>query len=195
MTPDLFLIFFWAHLILFLLCFFLIPRLFRNQAWYHQTGKKLLVVKERQLETNPLLKRFAKAVDEGSIMNARLIIASLILFKSLGMAVIGVVGATLFLIPIQAVMMASISEQMKLRGTPQESLSSVTGFQLATMLMAGAMGNLIGWRVFMDQLSLTNALETEFYMILVAGLAVLLTCWITATKEERFYEANKTLIG
>lgn len=195
MSSAIITLFFFTHLLLFLLSFFLPVKYLKEQKWFQELGKKLVSVKEKQLRTNPVLKYFDKAVEQGTTGKARFIIFSLILLKCLGMVFIAVIGISLVIVPVQALMTATLFERIKLKGISQETLSRVMSFQLATMLTATVAGNLIGWRIFIDRMPLTDALESELYIIVIAGLAVLLTSWITATKEVRFYEANKTLIG
>ncbi|GAB5527847.1 MAG: hypothetical protein Roseis2KO_57190 [Roseivirga sp.] len=188
-------LFFISQLFLFLLGFFLPIRYFKKQDWFQTTGKKLIAAKEKQLRTNPLLKYFVRKVEEGAVLQARLIIATLICLKSIAMGVIAIVGISLIIIPIQALMTATLYEQVKLKGIAEESLSSVTGLQLATMLIATVAGNLIGWRVFVDDLTFTAALHGEHYAITLMMVVMLILSWFTASREVRFYKKNKTLLG
>ncbi len=111
------------------------------------------------------------------------------------MALVGITGATLILVPVQAVMMASLTRQIQKRGISNEDFSRVTSFQLATMIIGAATGNLIGWRLFIDDLALTAAFQSEFYVILWMLLMVLFLSWLTAGKEVKFYQDNQRLIS
>ncbi|GEM_PF-3042871 len=195
MTRDLVILSGSAHLVLYLLCFFLLPRLFKNRNGYKSLGEKLMAAKEKQLKTNPLLRYFSRSVEQQNIGIARCIIAGLIFLKAMAMALVGITGATLILVPVQAVMMASLTRQIQKRGIPNEDLSRVTGFQLATMIIGAATGNLIGWRLFIDDLTLTTTLNQEFNAIIIMLLAMLFLSWLTAGREVKFYRNNQRLIS
>ncbi|MCE7990807.1 MAG: hypothetical protein HEP71_02455 [Roseivirga sp.] len=189
------LLIFLAHLLLFSLFYFLLLKFFKHQKWFQKAGKKLLETKEHQLKTNGLLKRFSRAVDSGNIWKARLIIGCLIFVKSVGMTAIGLVGFSLIMVLIQAIMTAAIFEQVRLRGISAQGFLKTLSFQLIAMLSAAVVGNLLGWRMFIDELSLNHALVSESYIILTLSLIVVFFCWLAAKTEVRFYQENKTLIG
>lgn len=195
MSRDLMTLFGWGHLILYLLCFFLLSRPLKKQNWFQNLGKRLVTSKEKQLKTNPLLKTFSRSIDQKRIGTARIIIASLIFLKSVGMVFIGVIGMTVILIPVQAVMMASMSEQIRHKGISDDGLSRVTGFQLATMIIGTTIGNLIGWRLFIDNLTFRTTLDEEFYALSIMTLGMLIFTWLTARREVEFYQVNRRLIG
>lgn len=195
MSSTIVILSFLAHLILFLLFYVLPLKFFSQQQWFQKAGKKLLATKEHQLKTNSLLKRFSQAVESGHIWTARLIIASLIFAKSVGMAFIGIVGMSLIMVPIQAIMMQAIIQQTKRQGISEQSLLRLTGFQLTAMVSSTAIGNLVGWRIFIDQLTFVSALDHELLTIAFTSLLVLFFCWAASLVEVNFYKVNKTLIG
>lgn len=195
MSSTIVILSFLAHLILFLLFYVLPLKFFSQQEWFQKAGKKLLATKEHQLKTNSLLKRFSQAVESGHIWQARLIIGSLIFVKSIGMALIGIAGISLVMVPIQAIMIAVIFEQVRLRGISTKSFLKTLRLQLVAMLIATTSGNLLGWRIFADEMNLKAALSGELYLILITGLIAVFFCGLTAKTEVDFYQENKTLIG
>lgn len=195
MPSSIIALFFFVHLLLFLTCFFVPVRYFKHHQWFQKLGKKLLATKEHQLKINGLLKRFSRAVEAEHTRTARLIIASLIFAKSVGMALIGIVGISLIMVPIQAIMMQAIIQQTKRQGISEQSLLRLTGFQLTAMVSSTAIGNLVGWRIFIDQLTFVSALDHELLTIAFTSLLVLFFCWAASLVEVNFYKVNKTLIG
>ena len=111
------------------------------------------------------------------------------------MAFIGIVGVSLIMVPLQAIMMAAIFQQTMLRGISGQGLLKVARFQLTAMLSATIIGNLIGWRIFIDQLTFSHTLNNELYPLMLTGLVTLFFCWLAAQAEVKFYMAHKALIG
>ena len=188
-------LFFLIHILLFVLFYYVSGKFLESKAWFLSLGEKLFKAKEKQLGNNALLKAFARAVENESIYKARFIIFSLVLLKSIGMALLGFVGMSFIMVPIQAIMMAALMQKTSQAGVPEADLFSVTGIQLAAMTTATVLGNFMGWRHFVDRLWFNTIFDRDFYLILIASLVLITLSWFTAYKEVNFYKANKRLIN
>ena len=183
------------HLILFQLGLKVGGNSYDSSNWRKRLGQKLMDTKKIQLQKNPLLKRFAQLMEQEKTVKGQLLLALLIWLKSLGMVLIGLVGLTLLLVPVQGVMMACLLRNASDSGLDGKTMVSVMLIQLIAQLLLGAWGNRIGWALFMDggmaSLEGTGMMTWALFSLVLS--IVLIT--LTAAMEARFYQANQRLIS
>jgi len=137
---------------------------------------------------------FDEKIGQGSTFQPRVILSFMILIKSFGMLLLGIVGLSLMIMPIQGVLMSALVEQSREKLELKEGFSKAILPQFITQLHLTIIGNLVGIEHFTDFYPDQVKALLNHPLLLASFLIPLAASWITAGIEVNFYKNNRDLL-
>lgn len=179
-----------TYSILFLSSLTIGERTYTGSLRLQKLGAHLFAAKQKQLTSNKVFAIFDKKIQEGSTLAPTLILTILILLKSVGMLLAGIVGLSLLIVPVQGVLTAALTEYSKEKGHPIKGIRKAIFPQFITQTHLTIIGNLIGLKLILD---LHTGDIDQFFgsaIFLLTLLIPLISSAITAYVEVNYYREN-----
>lgn len=155
-------------------------------SWLQAIGRKLYEQKMAALKKPPLL-QYQRAVEQGSFATGLTIITTLILVKSILCGLFGLI--TVFYLPLAVGTIPALAAQHGDRPGLRRWVANVTGWQLASHLLAGCVGFSATWLWLFDGISPSNSLAESTALtsgFLVGSLVTgLIAAWIETSGHFR----------